>query len=93
MKQSTNRRRRALAIRPLVALAIIATGAAAITWIATGRHVFTKYESLELLLGRHARLVAVCPVLQPQEPCNLPETEPQTLGGFHELDARHVRPP
>jgi hypothetical protein len=47
-------------------------------------HVF------EFLLGHRARLAAVCAVLQPQEAGNLVETEPQTLGRFHELNACHV---
>lgn len=31
----------------LAVLAMIVTSAAAVTWAATGRHVFTKYESIE----------------------------------------------
>ncbi len=34
-------------ITRLAALAMIVTSVAALTWAATGRHVFTKYESIE----------------------------------------------
>ena len=46
---------------------------------------------LELLLGEHARFVAVSAVIQSQQPGHLIEAEAQSLRGFDELHPGHVR--
>lgn len=47
MKAQTHRRRPNSPIARLAALAVLVTAIAALTWLATGRHVFTKYEAIE----------------------------------------------